>query len=59
MCKEKTTLKEGKCTKCGKQITKYREKGQSKKVYVCMSCHAESKIPDKCSKCGAEMEEMK
>ncbi|MFV5699143.1 heavy metal-binding domain-containing protein [Flavobacterium sp. ZT3R17] len=59
MCKEKTMMKDGKCTKCGKQITKYGEKGQSKKVYICSSCHAKSKTSGKCPKCGAKMEEMK
>ena len=59
MCKEKTMMKDGKCTKCGKQITKYGEKGQSKKVYICSSCHTKSKTSGKCPKCGAKMEEMK
>jgi predicted RNA-binding Zn-ribbon protein involved in translation (DUF1610 family) len=56
MCKEKTMMKDGKCTKCGKQVTKYGEKGQSKKVYICSSCHTKSKTSGKCPKCGAKME---
>lgn len=59
MCKENTIMKDGKCTKCGKQITKYGEKGQSKKVYICQSCHMKGKKSGKCSKCGGKMEEMK
>lgn len=59
MCKEKTTMKDGKCIKCGKQITEYEENGLSKKEYVCICWQDESKTTGKCSKCGAKMEEMK
>lgn len=59
MCKEKTTMKDGKCPKCSKQTTSHKEDGLSKKEHVCTCWQDESMTQGKCSKCGAKMEEMK
>lgn len=56
MCKMNTVFNHDQCTKCGKKITKYGEKGRLKKVWICASCKHKNKKNGKCTKCKKELE---
>ena len=56
MCKKNTLFHHDQCTKCGKKMTKYGEKGQSRKVWICSSCGHKNNKNGKCSKCKKDLE---